>query len=61
VSGMTEIDAKRVLVRVGFTVRAILPAGATSPSGDVVTDQKPSAGARVRAVSQVAIYLGPPQ
>jgi len=61
VSGMTETDAKRVLVRVGFTVRAVLPAADTSSSGDVVTDQKPSAGARVRAGSQVAIYLGPPQ
>ena len=61
VGGMTETDAKRVLVRVGFTVRALLPAADTSSSGDVVTDQKPSAGARVRAGSQVAIYLGPPQ
>jgi len=61
VSGMTETDAKRVLVRVGFTVRALLPAGDTSSSDDVVVDQKPSADARVRAGSQVAISLGPPQ
>jgi eukaryotic-like serine/threonine-protein kinase len=61
VSGMTETNAKRVLVRVGFTVRAVLAAANTSSGGDVVTDQKPSAGARVRAGSQVAIYLGPPQ
>jgi eukaryotic-like serine/threonine-protein kinase len=61
VSGMTETDAKRVLVRVGFTVRALLPASDTTSSGDVVVDQKPSAEARVRAGSQVAIYLGAPQ
>ena len=61
VSGMTETDAKRVLVRVGFTARALLSAGATTSQGDVVVDQKPSAGARVQAGSQVAIYLGPPQ
>ena len=61
VSGMTEIDAKRVLVRVGFTVRALLPADAATASDDVVVDQKPSADARVRAGSQVAISLGPPQ
>lgn len=61
VSGMTETDAKRVLVRVGFTARALLSAGDTTSQGDVVIDQKPSAGARVQAGSQVAIYLGPPQ
>ena len=61
VGGMTETAAKRVLVRVGFTVRALLPADDTTSGGDVVVDQKPSAGARVRAGSQVAIYLGPPQ
>jgi beta-lactam-binding protein with PASTA domain len=61
VSGMTETDAKRVLVRVGFTARALLPADDTTSQGDVVVDQKPSAGARVQAGSQVAIYLGPPQ
>lgn len=59
VRGMTETDAKRVLVRVGFTVRALLPAAPTT--GDVVVDQKPNQGARVRAGSQVAIYLGAPQ
>jgi len=61
VSGMTETAAKRVLVLVGFTVRALLPADDVTSGGDVVVDQKPSAGARVRAGSQVAIYLGPPQ
>ena len=61
VSGMTETDAKRLLVRVGFTARALLPADDTTSGGDVVVDQKPSADARVRAGSQVAIYLGPPQ
>ena len=61
VGGMTATAAKRVLVRVGFTVRALLPADDTTSGGDVVVDQKPSAGARVRAGSQVAIYLGPPQ
>jgi serine/threonine-protein kinase len=61
VSGMTEAAAKHLLVRVGFTVRALLPADDTTSDGDVVVDQKPSADARVRAGSQVAIYLGPPQ
>jgi beta-lactam-binding protein with PASTA domain len=58
VGGMREDDAKRVLVRVGFTARALLPANDTQ--GNVVVDQKPNAGARVRAGSQVAIYLGVP-
>ena len=60
VRGMTETDAKRVLVRVGFTVRALLPADNTTGQGDVVVDQKPNQGARVRAGSQVAISLGVP-
>ena len=45
----------------GFTVRALLPADDTTSVDDVVVDQKPSADARVRAGSQVAIYLGAPQ
>lgn len=58
VNGMSEVDAKRLLVRVGFTVRALEQA-ANPAAGGVVVDQKPSAGARVRAGSQVAIYLSP--
>jgi serine/threonine-protein kinase len=60
VAGLKEADAKRVLVRVGFTVRALEPANGTS-EGAVVTDQRPSADARARAGSQVLIYLGPAQ
>lgn len=56
VRGKSETAAKRILVQVGFTVRALAPADVTT--GDVVTSQKPDAGARVRAGSQVLIYLG---
>lgn len=59
VSGQTEADAKRALVQAGFTVRALEPAADTTSQGEVVVDQKPAAGARVRAGSQVLIYLGP--
>jgi beta-lactam-binding protein with PASTA domain len=61
VTGQNEADAKRVLVQVGFTVRALEAATDTTSRGDVVVDQKPSAGARVRAGSQVLISLGPAQ
>jgi beta-lactam-binding protein with PASTA domain len=61
VTGQNEADAKRVLVQVGFTVRALEAATDTTSRSDVVVDQKPSAGARVRAGSQVLIYLGPAQ
>jgi eukaryotic-like serine/threonine-protein kinase len=61
VTGKTESAAKRLLVQVGFTVRALQPATGVTSQGDVVVDQKPSAGARVRAGSQVLIYLGPAQ
>jgi beta-lactam-binding protein with PASTA domain len=59
VTGQSEANAKRVLVGAGFTVRALEPGGTSE--GAVVTDQKPSADARVRAGSQVLIYLGPAQ
>jgi beta-lactam-binding protein with PASTA domain len=61
VVSMKEADAKRVLVRVGFTVRALEPAADITSRGDVVVEQKPRAGVRVRAGSQVLIYLGPAQ
>jgi beta-lactam-binding protein with PASTA domain len=61
VTGQREADAKRVLVGAGFTVRALEPAAGTTSQGEVVVDQKPSADARVRAGSQVLIYLGPAQ
>jgi beta-lactam-binding protein with PASTA domain len=61
VAGLKEADAKRVLVRVGFTVRAVEPAAGGTSEGAVVTDQRPSADARARAGSQVLIYLGPAQ
>jgi serine/threonine-protein kinase len=61
VTNKTESAAKHVLVQLGFTVRAFKPPSATDiPSPrNVVVEQKPSAGARVRAGSQVLIYLGP--
>jgi serine/threonine-protein kinase len=58
VQGKTETAAKRVLVQVGFTVRALRPATPTPSTGAVVSKQKPDAGARVRAGSQVLLYLG---
>jgi beta-lactam-binding protein with PASTA domain len=61
VAGLKEADAKRVLVRVGFTVRAVEPAAGGTSEGAVVTDQRPRADARARAGSQVLIYLGPAQ
>jgi serine/threonine-protein kinase len=60
VTGKSESAAKRVLVQVGFTVRAVSSADVTTP-GAVVARQKPSADTRVRAGSQVLIYLGPAQ
>lgn len=57
VRGKSESAAKRILAQVGFTARALGPADVTSP-GDVVIKQKPDAGARVRAGSQVLLYLG---
>ena len=60
VTGKSEAAAQRVLVQVGFTVRTLRPAKGTDvASGGVVADQKPTAGARVRAGSQVLITLGP--
>jgi beta-lactam-binding protein with PASTA domain len=59
VVSMKEADARRVLVRVGLTVRALAPAADIGSRGDVVIQQKPRAGARIRAGSQVLIYLGP--
>jgi beta-lactam-binding protein with PASTA domain len=61
VTGQSEADAKRVLVGAGFTVRTLEPFADTTSQGEVVVDQKPSADARVRAGSQVLIYLGPAQ
>jgi beta-lactam-binding protein with PASTA domain len=61
VTGQSEANAKRVLVGAGFTVRALEAAAGGTSEGVVVTDQKPSADARVRAGSQVLIYLGPAQ
>ena len=61
VNNKTESAAKHVLVQLGFTVRAFEPPSSTDiPSPrNVVVEQKQSAGVRVRAGSQVLIYLGP--
>ena len=58
VKGKTEQQAKIVLARVGFTVRTITQPTASSTTSTVVIDQKPAAGQRARAGSQVLIYLG---
>ena len=55
-------DRRQALARAGGVHGpGLLPADDTTSGGDVVVDQKPSADARVRAGSPVAIYLGPPQ
>jgi beta-lactam-binding protein with PASTA domain len=58
VVGKSELQAKRILVQVGFTVRTVSQATESSATGTVVADQKPPAGNRARAGSQVLIYLG---
>ena len=58
VVGKSEVEAKRVLAQVGFTVRTVSQATESSASGTVVVDQKPPAGNRAPAGSQVLIYLG---
>ncbi len=58
VVGKSEREAKRVLAQVGFTVRTVSQATETSATGAVVVDQKPPAGNRAPAGSQVLIYLG---
>jgi eukaryotic-like serine/threonine-protein kinase len=56
VRGKSEADAKRILVQVGFTARALGPSD--NVASEVVVRQKPDAGVRVRAGSQVLLYLG---
>ena len=58
VVGKTESAAKRLLVQVGFTVRTVAQATEGAATGTVVVDQKPPAGNRAQAASQVLLYLG---
>lgn len=58
VGGKSELEAKRILAQVGFTVRTVAQATDSSVAGTVVVDQKPPAGNRAPAGSQVLIYLG---
>lgn len=58
VVGKSELEAKRILAKVGFTVRTVSQATESSATGTVVVDQKPPAGNRAPAGSQVLIYLG---
>ena len=58
VVGKSEIEAKRILAQVGFTVRTVSQATVSSATDTVVVDQKPPAGNRAPAGSQVLIYLG---
>jgi eukaryotic-like serine/threonine-protein kinase len=58
VVGMTETQAKQVLVRVGFTVRSVDEAAADRSEKDVVLDQRPAAGVGRPAASQVIIVVG---
>jgi len=58
VVGMTETQAKQVLVRAGFTVRSVDQAAADSSEKDVVLDQRPAAGGSRPAASQLIIVVG---
>jgi beta-lactam-binding protein with PASTA domain len=58
IAGKSELEAKRILAQVGFTVRTVAQATDSSVAGTVVVDQKPPAGNRAPAGSQVLIYLG---
>lgn len=58
VVGMTESEAKQALVETGFTVRSVDQPVATLTEKDVVLDQKPRAGERASAGSQIAITVG---
>jgi len=58
VVGMTETQAKQVLVQAGFTVRSVDQAAADSSEKDVVLDQRPAAGGSRPAASQVIIVVG---
>jgi serine/threonine-protein kinase len=58
VVGMTEAQAKQVLVRTGFTVRSVDEAAADRSEKDVVLDQRPAAGGSAPAASQVIIVVG---
>jgi serine/threonine-protein kinase len=58
VVGMTEAQAKQVLVRVGFTVRSVDQAAADRAEKDVVLDQRPAAGGSRPVASQVIIVVG---
>jgi beta-lactam-binding protein with PASTA domain len=58
VVGKTESEAKEILVKVGFTVRTVAQATEGAATGTVVVDQKPPAGNRAPAGSQVLLYLG---
>jgi serine/threonine-protein kinase len=58
VVGMTESQAKRVLVQTGFTVRSVDQAAADRSEKDIVLDQRPAAGGSATAASQVVIVVG---
>jgi beta-lactam-binding protein with PASTA domain len=56
--GKSEAKAKHLLAQVGLTARSVSQATESSAAGNVVVDQKPPAGNRRPAGSQVLIYLG---
>ncbi|HEY7149543.1 MAG TPA: PASTA domain-containing protein [Gaiellaceae bacterium] len=56
--GKSEANAKHLLAQVGLTARSVSQATESSAAGTVVVDQKPPAGNRRPAGSQVLIYLG---
>ena len=58
VTGQNERAARQTLILVGFTVRTI-DRPATNPADNgIVLDQKPAAGKRAPAGSQILIYVG---
>jgi serine/threonine-protein kinase len=57
-TGMTEQEAKQRVVELGFTVRSVDRSVADPAQQDVVVDQKPVAGRRASAGSQIALVIG---
>jgi eukaryotic-like serine/threonine-protein kinase len=58
VVGMTEAEAKSLLVQTGFTVRSEDRAAADRSEKDVVLDQRPAAGGSAPVASQVILVVG---
>lgn len=58
VTGMPEKQAKQRLVELGFTMRSVYRTVSDSEQAGVVIDQKPAAGGRASAGSQIILSVG---